>query len=149
MPERETDWIAYLPHSEPFLFLNEIISMECGVEGNAVWRVDGNEAFFRGHFAARSVVPGVLIGEALAQLSGIVGAHAGEPRPESRADTVPGFLAHVDVRFFKAVEPPASIKLHSTLTRTLGAIRQFEVDACCDGETVARGSLMLSLPNAK
>jgi 3-hydroxymyristoyl/3-hydroxydecanoyl-(acyl carrier protein) dehydratase len=86
-------------------------------------------------------VPGVLIAEALAQFSGLVGASAmaGAPAAPPR-----GKLAHVDVRFTEAVVPPAQIILRSRLTRTLGALQQFEVTALCKGAAVASGSLTIA-----
>ena len=38
----------------------------------AVWAVDGSEPFFAGHFPGNPLIPGVLLGEALAQAAGLV-----------------------------------------------------------------------------
>ncbi len=133
--------VLQLPHREPFLFVSAITSIEAGVSGEGVWQVSGSEAFFAGHFPGKPLVPGVLIAEALAQFSGLVGASV----LAGAAGTLPGGkLAHVDIRFTGSVVPPARIILHSRLTRTLGALQQFEVSALCNSAAVASGSLAIA-----
>jgi 3-hydroxyacyl-[acyl-carrier-protein] dehydratase len=131
------DPLAKLPHGEAFRFVSKVTSLKPRESGEGVWSVSGTEGFFTGHFPGRPVVPGVLIAESLAQLSGIVGADAGA------APGVQGALAHVDVRFDKSVAPPAQLVLKSKLLRQMGQLQQFEVLAEVSGETVARGTLTL------
>jgi 3-hydroxyacyl-[acyl-carrier-protein] dehydratase len=134
-PEPYIDW---LPHRPPFRFLTTVDELQAGCRGVATWSVGGDESFFSGHFPGEPVVPGVLIAEALAQLSGIVASRAEHHGSSGR-------LCHVDVRFDAAVAPPAEIRLRSTLTRSLGQLNQFEVSASVGGRVVARGSLALML----
>ncbi len=131
------DYLANLPHGEPFRFVSKITSLKPRESGEGLWILTGSEAFFAGHFPGRPVVPGVLIAEALAQLSGIVGTNTGAPPGEQ------GSLALVDVRFDKPVVPPAQIGLKSKFLRQVGQLQQFEVSAEVSGETVARGTLTL------
>ena len=72
-----------------------------GQSGEGVWTLTGKEPFFAGHFHGAPLVPGVLIAEALAQFSGLVGP----------SDVPTGKLVHVDVRFDRPVAPPADIAL--------------------------------------
>ena len=95
----------------------------------------GKEPFFADHFPGRPVVPGVLLVEALAQLSGLSGNW-----PAS-ADVR---LAHADVRFERGVVPPAEIVLESRFVREMGTLRQYEVSATHAGTVVARGTVALS-----
>jgi 3-hydroxyacyl-[acyl-carrier-protein] dehydratase len=132
--------LSRLPHREPFRFVSRVESLEAGVRGRAIWTIDGSEDFFRGHFPGDPIVPGVLLSEALAQLSGLVGLQNGGSNS--------GRLVHIDVRFDDAVRPPAEVILSSTLIRTLGDLRQFDVKAEVAGRTVARGTLALA-PGAK
>lgn len=125
-----------LPHRPPFRFLTRITALNPGRDGTAVWSVGGDEPFFAGHFPGDPLVPGVLLGEALAQLSGLVGLH--------HASGDGGLLVHVDLRFDLPVRPPADIALRATQTRTLGALTQFDVSAALGGAVVARGSLTLA-----
>src|SRR5207244_3592255 len=95
------------------LLLVTSVEKEFGVKipNEAVGSVTGKEAFFAGHFPGKPLVPGVLIAEALAQISGLAGAGTGVPEA--------GKLAHVDVRFDEAVVPPVEIVLKSRLTRSM------------------------------
>ncbi len=125
------DYVARLPHREPFRFISKTTQVKEGELAEGIWSVSGKEAFFAGHFPGNPVVPGVLIAEALAQLSGIAGGGSS------------GKLAQVDVRFDQSVVPPAEIVLSSKLARTMGALQQFEVSASVGGNVVARGTLTL------
>ena len=130
--------IEQLPHKPPFLFLSEILEMEIGVRARAHWAVRGDEDFFKGHFPDTPIVPGVLIAESLAQLSGLV--VFGDPAGEVRQ----AVLAQCDVRFERQVVPPATLVLTSELTRSLGPLHLFDVCAFNGSDRVARGSLTLS-----
>jgi 3-hydroxyacyl-[acyl-carrier-protein] dehydratase len=129
-----------LPHRPPFRFLSEVVELEPGRAGQALWVVRGDEPFFQGHFPGDPVVPGVLIAEALAQLSGLVGLH----REPTNGPAPRGRLAHTDLRFDAGVVPPAEIRLRSSLVRSLGSLVQFEVSASVGERPVARGSLALA-----
>lgn len=138
-----------LPHRPPFRFLTHVDELHPGQFGLAVWRVFGDEAFFAGHFPTQPIVPGVLIVEALAQLSGLVGYYRGPIEPGAAVATSPaplqGKLAHVDVRFDDSVIPPAEIVLSSRQARVLGALRQFDVEARWQATFAARGRLTLAI----
>ena len=139
MPSHHDNPVRQLPHGPEFRFVTRVLTLMPGDRATGEWSLDGSEPFFRAHFPARPLVPGVLITEALAQLSGLV-AFAGSGPP------VPARLAHVDVRFDRAVEPPTTISLHSTITRRFGTLTQFEVEASVAGERAARGTVTLAAP---
>lgn len=140
-PQAAVNPLDRLPHAEPFRFVTRLTNLKAGESAEGEWTVTGSEAFFAGHFPNQPLVPGVLIAEALAQLSGLV-APAANPAGEAM-ETNQGKLAHVDVRFERPVRPPALIVLKSRLARQVGAMQQFEVSAEVGGEIVARGTLAL------
>ena len=56
-----------LPYSKPFLFVDEIISInENGVEGNYIFSEELD--FYKGHFKDYPVTPGVILTETMAQI---------------------------------------------------------------------------------
>jgi len=59
--------ISKLPYSVPFLFVDEITSInENGVEGTFTF--DENLEFYKGHFKEKPVTPGVILTEVMAQI---------------------------------------------------------------------------------
>ena len=126
-----------LPHRDPFRFITSVDTLESGVRASGLWILRGDEAFFAGHFPGQPTVPGVLLGEALAQLSGIVG-HC-----ESRCDGRATRLAQVSIRFRMAVVPPARIALSSRLVRSMGGLALYDVSASVENSVVAEGTIVL------
>lgn len=134
------EYLAKLPHADPFRFISRITTLTPGETGTAVWAVSGKEAFFAGHFPGNPVVPGVLLAEALAQLCGLVGA----ARALGDGQNVAGRLAKVEVRFPQSAAPPADIILTARFTRAMGALYLFEATASVADKVVAQGSLTLA-----
>ncbi len=61
-----------LPHRYPFLLVDRVLKYEKFKYIEALKNVTFNEPFFQGHFPGKSVMPGVLVVEAMAQTGGIL-----------------------------------------------------------------------------
>ncbi len=61
-----------LPHRYPMLLIDRVLEVEGDQRATAVKNVTVNEPFFQGHFPGTPIMPGVLIVEAMAQLSGVL-----------------------------------------------------------------------------
>ncbi len=128
------DWLSQLPHGEAFRFVSRVTEVRSGEMATGVWSLHGSEPLFAAHFPGRPIVPGVLIAEALAQISGLAGAVGSGTQ---------GKLAQIDLRFEQAVAPPVEITLESKITRVLGPLQMCEVTAKVGSFIVAVGSLTL------
>jgi 3-hydroxyacyl-[acyl-carrier-protein] dehydratase len=111
MSKNTEEVTKYLPHRNPFLFIDEIVSVEVGKKIHCIKNNSPDEDYFKGHFPNNPVMPGVIILEALAQASGILGFKTMNKTPEEGSIYV---FAGVDkVRFRKRVGPEDVIHLYS------------------------------------
>ena len=101
-----------LPHREPFLFVDEIISFD-EEKITAAHVFTEKEFFFRGHFPQYPVVPGVILVETMAQSGGaglrkmLAEKKSGDGIPEDALF----FLASVDkVKFRRQVRPGEKVR---------------------------------------
>lgn len=61
-----------LPHRYPMLLVDRVIEVDADRRAVGVKNVTINEPFFQGHYPGTPIMPGVLIVEAMAQLSGVL-----------------------------------------------------------------------------
>src|SRR5437588_10824508 len=64
------DILRILPHRYPFLLIDRVVDLTRKQRIVAIKNVTINEPFFMGHFPGVPIMPGVLLGEALAQAWG-------------------------------------------------------------------------------
>lgn len=130
---------AILPHRYPFLLVDRIMELEEGKRAVGMKNVTINEEFFTGHFPQYPVMPGVLIVEALAQVSAIIMlTKAGN---EGRL----GLLAGIDhCRFKKQVKPGDQLRLEVDITRVKGAVGKGRGIATVYGEIVCETDLVFA-----
>ena len=134
------DIFKYLPHREPFLFVDDVMEINKGSDIHAIKRLTGEEDYFRGHFPNNPVMPGVIIIEALAQASGILGFQTMDKTPEEGSIYV---FAGVDkVRFRRRVGPGDDIHLYSKLLNEKRGIWKFECRAEVDNEIVCSATIL-------
>lgn len=124
-----------LPHREPFIFIDEVLSVDPGESARGRKTFAATEPFFRGHFPGQPIVPGVLLTEALAQTAGLA---AGQPGRQFRLSAIRG------MKFPGAARPEEEILLFAHKTAVVGALWQFEVSAQAAGRLVAEGVVVLS-----
>lgn len=125
-----------LPHREPFVFVDEVITVAEG-EAECLKVFASADPMFRGHFPGNPVVPGVILAEALAQTAGIAGAWASEGRH---------FLLSAirNMKFPAAARPGQRIALHARKTGEIGGLWMFDVRAEAEGTIVAAGQIVLN-----
>ncbi|KGA80333.1 hydroxymyristoyl-ACP dehydratase [Lysinibacillus fusiformis] len=131
-----------LPHRYPFLLVDRIEELEEGKRAVGLKNVTINEDFFNGHFPQYPVMPGVLIVEALAQVSAVI--MLTKEGNEGRL----GLLAGIDqCRFKKQVKPGDQLRLEVEITRIKGSIGKGKGIATVDGEMVCEMELVFAFGN--
>ena len=130
----------YLPHRYPFLLVDRVIEIELGKYIKAYKNVTTNEPFFMGHFPGKQVMPGVLILEAMAQASGILGFKTLEKKPEE--GSIYYFVGADSLRFKRPAVPGDQIILESKVITDKKGIWKFDCNASVEGDMVAEATIL-------
>ena len=129
-----------LPHRYPFLLIDKIIDFTPDQSAHAIKCVTINEPFFQGHFPNKPVMPGVLILEAMAQASGILGFMTMEKTPD---DGSIYYFAGVDkVRFKRPVNPGDIVDFNASIISEKRGIWKFDCRAEVGGELVCEAVVL-------
>ena len=67
---------SLIPHRYPFLLIDKLVDIIPNESATGIKNVTFNENFFQGHFDSRSVMPGALIIESMAQSAGTLVMHS-------------------------------------------------------------------------
>lgn len=130
----------YLPHRYPFLLVDRVVELVLGERIVAYKNISVNETVFNGHFPDAPIFPGVLIVEALAQASGILGFKTVGKTPED--GSVYLFAGADDVRFKRQVIPGDRLQLESRVVSEKRGIWKFDCQASVDGALVTRATIL-------
>jgi len=130
----------FLPHRYPFLLVDRVIDCTPGDSITAVKNVSINEPQFTGHFPDEAIMPGVLIIEALAQTTGLLGFRTMSEEP---SDELLYMLVGIDgVRFKRQVVPGDQLILKAKVERRSKVIWKFSCEASVDGELCTAANLL-------
>lgn len=134
-----TEIKKYLAHRYPFLLVDRVLEFEAGKTIKCIKNVTANEPHFEGHFPDFPIMPGVMIIEAMAQATGLLGFLTMGEEPDS--DTL-YILAAIDkVKFRKQVIPGDQLELRAELTKQKGKIWKFKTAALVDGKRAASAEI--------
>ena len=113
----------YIPHREPFLFIDKLINIEKLKKATGVKIFTENDDFFRGHFPEQPVVPGVILVEMMAQTAAALIAYSIK---EETFDKIV-YLMNIDnTKFRKPVFPNEKIFANVNALRSKGRVWKFE-----------------------
>lgn len=135
-----TDLLAHRP---PFLFIDEVLSLEPGLRATGRWTLTGDEWFFAGHFPGRPTLPGVLMCEAIAQMGAI--AVLSDPR---FAGKLPLFGGLDGARFRRQVVPGDTLVLEVELGHMSARAGKGTGRAMLGDKAACECELMFVLANA-
>jgi len=155
--QRNHQWIKdRLPHRWPFLHVDRVTKItDKTIEGYK--NVSAADSAFLGHFPQVSILPGVIIVEALAQLSGLYLIGNMEQEMEKQGEgqerggdadlySKIGLLTSIrNFKFIQITEPGDQLLLKSILKGSNGDCYIFAVSAYVDKREVAVGELQIFL----
>ena len=134
-----TEIFDYLPHRYPFLLIDRVTAINPGERIEGYKNVTANEELFNGHFPGRPILPGVLILEAMAQLSGVL---AFETKGTRTADGTNYLFGGVEkARFRRQVIPGDRLDIFSKIAADRKIMMKFECEAYVNGEMACSAML--------
>lgn len=129
-----------LPHRYPFLLVDRILELVPEKSARGYKNVTINEEFFEGHFPGHAVMPGVLVCEAMAQVSGVL------LLSRSGNEGKLAYFGGMDkVRFRKPVLPGDTLVTDVELLASRANIAKVRAVARVDDEVACEGEFMFAL----
>ena len=158
---RKDEIAQYLPHREPFLFIDSVEKME--LEGEKSWdgknRLDFKELInsrvfanyktcaehpiFKGHFPERPILPGVIQIEIMAQTGAFTLVPALFPYDKSNVEVA--FLSVVSAKFRAPVYPEMNLAVEAMCTRLRYPLISHKSRIFCSGELMSEASTLCSI----
>jgi len=135
-----TEIKKWLPHRYPFLLIDRVIELREGDYIKAYKNISVNEEVFNGHFPQAPIFPGVMIIEAMAQASGILGFKTIGKTPQD--GSVYLFAGADKVRFRRQVIPGDRLELEAKVISEKRGIWKFECSASVDGQLAASATIL-------
>lgn len=135
---KREDIKRYLPHKEPFLFVDEIVELEEKKRAVGLYKVKKDSFWVKAHFEDFPIMPGVLILEALAQVSLLI-------FKSLIKENIPIFVKIENFAFKKPVFPDDTLYLESNVISEKMGFIKFEVKAIKNEEIVGEGKIIATL----
>ena len=130
----------FLPHRYPMLLVDRVSEIILGDYIKAYKYITTNEPYFVGHFPGKQVMPGVLIVEAMAQASGILGFKTMDKKPED--GSIYYFVGADNLRFKRPAIPGDKLILESKVITNKKGIWKFDCKATVEEELVGEAVIL-------
>ncbi len=129
---------AIIPHRHEMLLIDHITTLIPGKSATGLSIQSKQQWFFKGHFPAYPVTPGVLILEMMAQTAAVCFLSLEENKGKI------GFFAGVNkARFREQVRPEDTLRLTIQTKRVLGPLVIVECEAYVEETLVSEAELLL------
>jgi 3-hydroxyacyl-[acyl-carrier-protein] dehydratase len=135
--------MKHLPHRYPFLLVDRILECTPGTSIRGLKNVTMNEPFFQGHFPGFPLMPGVLVIEALAQVSALLAFASGDA--DNKGDSLIYFAGIDNARFKRQVVPGDQLILEAEVIRVIRGVGKFRTRATVDGELACEAELIAAI----
>ena len=155
------DVLSYLPHRDPFLFIDSVESIDfthsqfkgeghvenreelVGAEVKAHFAVTDTVKVLEGHFPGNPILPGVVQIETMAQAACFLTTCLFEDFRKVDIDVA--LLTVNDVKFRKPVTPGDNLVIYAKLLKHRGKMMSYDCRIECEGQVVSASTLMASM----
>lgn len=125
-----------IPHRYPFLLVDQVIELVPNESIVAIKQISVSDPILQGHFPGNPVYPGVLLVEAMAQTSAILGHYCLEKGHKSV------LLTEVNnARFRRQVVPGDTLKITIKIEKSRSPFFWFKGEVTVGGEVAAKATL--------
>jgi 3-hydroxyacyl-[acyl-carrier-protein] dehydratase len=140
----QEDILNAIPHRPPFLFVDEIIEQ---ADDHIVTRkrIDPEEPFFKGHYPAHPIMPGVLVCECVFQ----TGAILMSKKYPTLTGQVPVMSRIQNVKFKNPVYPGSVLEIRADYMENIGPAHYMKGKVQVDGQTVVTVEFTVMLMEEK
>src|SRR3990170_7395688 len=132
-----------IPQRFPFIMIDRVLDVEPGKHAVSIKNVSGNEEFFQGHFPGKSVMPGALILEAMAQTAIIL--FAAERKGESSEKKPLYYFGSMKARFLHPVVPGDQLNIKVENVKSLPSGAYVSCEAFVGDKKVSEAELVFSV----
>jgi len=130
-----------LPHRYPLLLVDRIVELKPNEKAIGIKNVSVNEPFFQGHFPGYPIMPGVLIVEAMAQVSGILAFRSGANGKSTY------FMSIEKAKFRKPVVPGDQLRLEVSILQHRNNVWKFSGQAFVSDKVIAEADFTAMVSN--
>jgi len=125
-----------------FFLIDRITRWEVGTAAEAIKNVSLSEDFFDDHFPRRPIMPGALILEGMAQVSGLLLEATLQERYSVEAKAVLTVLERT--KFRRPVRPGQTLTYRTEVLSLNDGGGKVRAEALCDGQTVATTGMVFA-----
>jgi len=129
-----------MPHRYPMLLVDRVVELEGDRRAVGVKNVTINEPFFQGHYPGTPIMPGVLVVEAMAQLSGVLIGQSLQHKGK-----LPVLLSLERVKLRKPVTPGDQLILEAESVKVRSRIAHMRCRAYVADESAAEAEVRFML----
>lgn len=153
--------MKYLPHREPFLFIDSVKELilpdalkdqkgpftpQQLVGGKSIcsFKVNDSVKVLEGHFPDNPILPGVVQIEMMAQAASFLCFFClTKPIEETKIEVA--LISVESARFRRPIVPPMELEIRSELTKVRGIFQQYKCEIYSGGELISECSVMATL----
>jgi 3-hydroxyacyl-[acyl-carrier-protein] dehydratase len=132
-----------IPHRPPFLFVDAIDELT-ETRIRTTKRIQGNEAFFQGHYPDYPIMPGVLICESIFQSGAIL---ISKRIDSSSLHAIPVLTRIQDAKFRNMVRPDDILEIEVEIAEIISSAYFLKGKAMVSGKTAVTVAFACSLMN--